>query len=83
MSSWVHGHLRVGDTLQAAAPRGVFTLDSRADNPVVLISAGIGVTPVLAMLHALAATTHNGWCGGCTPLVTANTTPSLPRHESC
>ena len=56
MSSWLHAHLRVGETLQAAAPRGVFTLDSRPDNPVVLISAGIGVTPVLAMLHALAAT---------------------------
>ena len=56
VSSWLHGHLRVGDTLQAAGPRGVFTLDSRPDNSVVLISAGIGVTPVLAMLHALAAT---------------------------
>ena len=56
VSSWLHAHLRVGETLQAAAPRGVFTLDSRPDNPVVLISAGIGVTPVLAMLHALAAT---------------------------
>lgn len=56
MSSWLHAHLRVGETLQAAAPRGVFTLDSRPDNPVVLISAGVGVTPVLAMLHALAAT---------------------------
>ena len=56
VSSWLHAHLRVGETLQAAAPRGVFTLDSRSDNPVVLISAGIGVTPVLAMLHALAVT---------------------------
>jgi ferredoxin-NADP reductase/MOSC domain-containing protein YiiM len=56
VSSWLHTHLSVGETLQAAAPRGVFTLDSRPDNPVVLISAGIGVTPVLAMLHALAAT---------------------------
>ena len=55
-SSWLHARLRVGQSLQAAAPRGVFTLDSRSDNPVVLISAGIGVTPVLAMLHALAVT---------------------------
>ncbi len=56
VSSWLHAHLQVGETLQAAAPRGGFTLDSRPDNPVVLTSAGIGVTPVLAMLHALAAT---------------------------
>jgi MOSC domain-containing protein YiiM/ferredoxin-NADP reductase len=55
VSSWLHAHLRVGKTLQAAAPRGVFTLDSRPGTPVVLISAGIGVTPVLAMLHSLAA----------------------------
>jgi ferredoxin-NADP reductase/MOSC domain-containing protein YiiM/ferredoxin len=55
VSSWLHSHLRLGRALQAAAPRGVFTLDSRPDNPVVLISAGIGITPVLAMLHALAA----------------------------
>ncbi len=55
VSSWLHARLRVGQTVQAAAPRGVFTLDRRADNPVVLMSAGIGVTPVLAMLHALAA----------------------------
>jgi ferredoxin-NADP reductase/MOSC domain-containing protein YiiM len=54
-SSWLHAHLRVGETLQAAAPRGAFTLESRPGNPVVLISAGIGVTPVLAMLRALAA----------------------------
>ena len=36
-----------------AAPRGTFILD-RTDAPVLLISAGIGATPVLAMLHALA-----------------------------
>ena len=55
VSSWLHANLRVGDVLEAAAPRGSFTLDSQAVNPVVLISAGIGITPVLAMLHALAA----------------------------
>jgi ferredoxin-NADP reductase len=46
--------LRPGTTLQAAAPRGGFVLDS-GTGPVLLISAGIGVTPVLAMLHQLAA----------------------------
>jgi ferredoxin-NADP reductase/ferredoxin len=45
--------LRVGDVLDVSLPRGSFTL--RADDrPVVLLSAGIGVTPVLAMLYALA-----------------------------
>ncbi|SFJ63731.1 Ferredoxin-NADP reductase [Amycolatopsis sacchari] len=45
--------VRAGSTLDAAAPRGVFSLQDGED-PVVLLSAGIGVTPVLAMLHALA-----------------------------
>ena len=39
--------------LDVAAPRGTFILD-RSDAPVLLLSAGIGATPVLAMLHALA-----------------------------
>ncbi|UWE10316.1 MOSC and FAD-binding oxidoreductase domain-containing protein [Actinacidiphila bryophytorum] len=51
-SNELHAHIRVGDRLQAAAPRGTFCL-AEGDNPVVLLSAGIGVTPVLAMLHAL------------------------------
>ncbi|GAA1676451.1 sulfurase [Mycolicibacterium murale] len=50
---YLHSRVEVGDTLDVAAPRGVFVLDD-ADSPIVLLSAGIGVTPVLAMLHALA-----------------------------
>jgi ferredoxin-NADP reductase/MOSC domain-containing protein YiiM len=53
-STYVHEHLQVGDTVDVAAPRGVFILRS-GDRPVLLMSAGIGVTPVLAMLHSLAA----------------------------
>ncbi len=46
--------LRVGDLLEVSAPRGAFTLKS-GERPAVLLSAGVGVTPVLAMLHALVA----------------------------
>jgi ferredoxin-NADP reductase/MOSC domain-containing protein YiiM len=53
-SAYVNDELQAGDIVQASAARGVFTLRPR-DTPVVLLSAGIGVTPVLAMLHALAA----------------------------
>jgi ferredoxin-NADP reductase/MOSC domain-containing protein YiiM len=49
----VHDSVRVGSDLDVAAPRGGFTLADDA-SPVLLLSAGIGVTPVLAMLHALA-----------------------------
>ncbi|MGH8736992.1 MAG: MOSC domain-containing protein [Burkholderiales bacterium] len=44
----------VGDLLEVSAPRGSFTLEPGA-RPLVLASAGIGITPVLAILHALAA----------------------------
>jgi ferredoxin-NADP reductase/MOSC domain-containing protein YiiM len=54
-SGFLHGHVRVGDTLEAAAPRGSFVLTG-GERPVALISAGVGVTPVLAMLEQLAAT---------------------------
>ena len=53
-SSFLHEHIRVGDTIEAAAPRGAFTLRD-GERPVVLLSAGVGATPVLAMLHTLAA----------------------------
>ena len=46
-------HVGVGDTLDVSAPRGSFILQP-GEGPVVLCSAGIGATPVLAMLHALA-----------------------------
>jgi ferredoxin-NADP reductase/MOSC domain-containing protein YiiM/ferredoxin len=52
-SSFLHDRVKPGDTVAVSAPRGVFTLRT-GDNPVVLLSAGIGATPVLAMLHALA-----------------------------
>jgi ferredoxin-NADP reductase len=52
--AYVDRRVQAGDVLEAGAPRGSFTLQ-RGDGPVVLLSAGIGVTPVLAMLHALAA----------------------------
>jgi ferredoxin-NADP reductase/ferredoxin len=45
---------RVGDVVEVSAPRGGFTLRD-GDGPVVLLSAGVGATPVLAMLHVLAA----------------------------
>src|SRR5450432_379377 len=47
-------HVRVGDALDVSAPHGTFILQP-AERPVVLLSAGIGATPVLAMLHALVA----------------------------
>jgi len=52
--AYIDTRVQPGDILDVSAPRGTFTLQQR-DGPVVLVSAGIGATPVLAMLHALAA----------------------------
>ena len=54
VSSYLCDRVHAGDTLETSAPRGGFTLKS-GDAPVVLLSAGIGATPVLAMLHSLSA----------------------------
>ena len=52
-SCYLDERVSVGDLLDVAAPRGNFVL-REGTRPVVLISAGVGATPVLAMLHALA-----------------------------
>jgi ferredoxin-NADP reductase len=52
--TYLREHVRVGDSLDVSSPRGNFILQS-GEQPVVLLSAGIGATPVLAMLHALVA----------------------------
>ena len=53
-SSFLCNRAREGDVLDVSAPRGIFTLRP-GQNPVVLLSAGVGATPVMSMLHALAA----------------------------
>ncbi|HKE80764.1 MAG TPA: FAD-binding oxidoreductase [Solirubrobacteraceae bacterium] len=54
MSRHLHGSLDVGSIVELAGPSGAFVLGAERCRPIVLISAGIGVTPVLAMLHAVA-----------------------------
>jgi MOSC domain-containing protein YiiM/ferredoxin-NADP reductase len=52
--TYLHTRLRAGEVIDVSQPRGGFVL-LPGDGPVVLLSAGIGATPVMAMLHALAA----------------------------
>jgi ferredoxin-NADP reductase/MOSC domain-containing protein YiiM len=53
-SSFLCNRTQLGNLLGVSAPRGSFTLRP-GQNPVVLLSAGVGATPVMAMLHSLAA----------------------------
>jgi ferredoxin-NADP reductase/MOSC domain-containing protein YiiM/ferredoxin len=65
-SHFFHDAVKVGDRLQVSAPRGSFNL-AAGEGPVVLLSAGIGATPVLAMLHFLAGAAAGRevwWCYG-------------------
>lgn len=58
VSAYLHDRVKVGDLIEVAAPRGNFFLDD-SERPVVLISAGVGLTPVLSMLHSLAQNGSN------------------------
>ena len=52
MSSYLHDNLNIGDVIEAMDPAGIFTVKESSNNkPLVLISAGIGVTPLLSMLY--------------------------------
>ena len=53
-SRHLHDSVQVGETLLADGPRGTFILDEGSDRPVVLLSGGVGLTPMVSMLHALA-----------------------------
>ena len=58
VSNHLHAHVREGDALQLSEPYGDLVLDHADDTPLLLASAGIGVTPMVAMLARLAETGH-------------------------
>ncbi len=57
VSNWIHDHVKVGGTLLVSPPFGDFAIDTESDEPVVLLSAGVGVTPMIAALNRIAR--HN------------------------
>ena len=54
ISNWLHANVRVGSTLQVSHPFGEFTPDTEGDGPVVLLSGGVGITPMLSALKRIA-----------------------------
>jgi nitric oxide dioxygenase len=51
VSNWLHDHAGPGTVLKVAPPAGEFFLNEREDNPVVLLSGGVGLTPMVSMLE--------------------------------
>jgi len=53
VSTYLHQHAEEGSTLWLSAPAGDFTLNTADERPVVLISGGVGLTPMLSMVNTL------------------------------
>jgi uncharacterized protein len=51
VSSYLHDNIAVGDFIEARPPAGSFTIDAAERRPAVLMAAGVGITPILAMLR--------------------------------
>lgn len=54
VSHWIHENVKVGSELQVSPPFGDFTPDTESNEPVVLLSAGVGITPMIAALNRIA-----------------------------
>ncbi|MFH9551161.1 globin domain-containing protein [Streptomyces sp. NPDC017435] len=59
VSNHLHAHVEAGSVLELSEPYGDLVLDEAAGTPLLLASAGIGVTPIVSMLAHLAATGHD------------------------
>jgi nitric oxide dioxygenase len=55
VSNWLHANVQVGSTLQVSHPFGDFAPDTESDRPVLLLSAGVGVTPMVSAIKRIAA----------------------------
>lgn len=53
VSTWLHDHLRVGDTVRAAGPYGLFSTATHPAEKYLFLSAGSGITPLMSMTRAL------------------------------
>lgn len=60
-SVWLHDRLAEGAEIEIAAPRGAFFLDEDSPRPVLLLAGGVGLTPLLSMLHRLAQGNRKVW----------------------
>lgn len=72
VSRWLHDEAAAGMQLEVAPPSGAFVLPEQADRPIVLVSAGVGLTPMVAMLEEITrigvrTPVHSARCCGRAP----------------
>lgn len=72
-SNFLHNEVQVGDCIQLAPPAGDFYLNSQPNTPIALISAGVGLTPMLSMLESL-KDTHQS------PIYWLHASDNIERH---
>lgn len=53
-SKWIHQHVSVGSVIEVSHPYGTFVPDLSKHTPITMISAGVGITPMLSILKTLA-----------------------------
>jgi nitric oxide dioxygenase len=54
VSNWLHDNVKVGGVIYASKPFGDFKPDTESDAPIVLLSAGVGITPMISALNRIA-----------------------------
>lgn len=75
-SNWIHNNLTVGDEIEIAPPCGSFVLNTaNQQRDIVLLAGGVGLTPLLSMLHASEGQAFQ------VDFVHANTSPSAHAHR--
>ncbi|USD65063.1 NO-inducible flavohemoprotein [Vibrio sp. SCSIO 43136] len=74
VSQYMHDSLTIGDEVELAAPAGDFFFTSEQDKPVALISAGVGITPMLSMLETIKSE-HNA------PITWLHAADNSDRHS--
>lgn len=58
ISNWLHSTVKQGDLIELGPPCGEFVLDTTSPHPIVLLAGGVGITPLLAMMHAMEEDAH-------------------------
>ncbi|MBP2240044.1 nitric oxide dioxygenase [Cytobacillus eiseniae] len=54
VSTYLHSQVKIGDLIEISVPAGEFVLEDNSDKPILLLSGGVGITPMLSMLNHLA-----------------------------